>query len=230
MRARFVLLFLVLTPFAAQTQNPKALMYQCFTKFSQLYDFKSDVVIQFDVPRVNIQQTKGKLFYKKPNKFRIKLMGIAFLPKQNPFESINNLSDTNNYIAVKVGEEIIEQKKMDIINIIPTNNSDLITGKFWVNKIESIIYQYELTTRSSGTMFVQQLFSTQKKFGLPDQILFSFDVAKFKVPKGVALDINSKKKSEQDTRKTGTIKMIFTNIATNIKVKDEEFVDAPAKK
>lgn len=229
MRSIFFVLLLVIIHFSGKAQSPKAMMYQCFTKFSTLNDFKSDVVIQFDVPRVNIQQTKGKLFYKKPNKFRIKLMGIAFLPKQNPFESINNLSDTNNYIAVKVGEEMIDQKKLDIINIIPTNNSDLITGKFWVNKIESIIYQYELTTRSSGTMFVQQLFSTQKKFGLPDQIRFSFDVAKFKVPKGVALDINSKKKNEQDNRKTGTIKMVFTNIATNVKVKDEEFIETKVK-
>ncbi|MBK7958177.1 MAG: hypothetical protein IPK03_08655 [Bacteroidetes bacterium] len=209
----------------ALAQTPKQVLYNCYYKFSKLNDFKADAAIHFDVPGLNMKQANGKILYRKPNKFRIKLMGIAFLPKQNPFESINGLADTNTYVAVSIGNEKINQVSLEIINIIPLNQGDLITGKFWVNRAENLIYQYELTTRSSGTVMINQKMGEQKIHALPDEIKFTFDVSKFKIPKGIAMDINSAKKKSLDNRKTGTIIMNFAKFVLNKKIKDIEFTE-----
>lgn len=224
MKNLLLLIIITFNCYSNSAQTPKAIIYSCYQKFAKLNDFKADANIKFDVPSINIENTKGKILYKKPNKFRVRLSGIAFLPKQNPFDNFNVMADTSAYVAVSMGTETIGKQKLEVINIIPTtSNSDLISGKFWINKSQSLIHQYEITTRKSGTMMVYQTFAEHVNFALPNSIKFVFDVSKFKIPKAIAVDINADKNKKVDNRKNGTITMNLSNYIINKKIKDEEF-------
>jgi hypothetical protein len=54
----------------------------------------------------------------------------------------------------------------------------------------------------------------------------TFDVAKFKVPKAVAVDINSKAKATDTKSKgTGNVKFTFTNYVVNKNIDDKVFTE-----
>jgi hypothetical protein len=61
------------------------------------------------------------------------------------------------------------------------------------------------------------LYGKQKEFGLPDELTFSVDVKKFKIPKGVVVDINRTKTAEEPKNqgKMGTIHILFSNYSIN---------------
>jgi hypothetical protein len=61
------------------------------------------------------------------------------------------------------------------------------------------------------------LYGKQKSFGLPDELTFSVDVKKFKIPKGVVADINRNKTTEEPKNqgKLGTIYIQFSNYSIN---------------
>ena len=57
-------------------------------KFYALNDYSANIFMKFDIPGVKMNNMNGKVFFKKPNKFRIRTKGIFFLPKQNPSPSL----------------------------------------------------------------------------------------------------------------------------------------------
>jgi hypothetical protein len=61
------------------------------------------------------------------------------------------------------------------------------------------------------------LYGKQKEFGLPDELTFSVDVKKFKIPKGVVVDINRTKTADEPKKqgKMGMIHIQFSNYSIN---------------
>lgn len=223
----FTIAVLLLCIQNAQAQTPKEILHRVNARFEKVKDYSADIFMQFDIPSVKLDPIKGKVFYKAPDKFRIRTKGIVFLPKQNPYESINTLRDTNSYMAFIAGTEKIGDVNCSLINLIPNTDGDLVMGKFWVDASRSVILKSQLTTKSNGTLQIDNQYGSRIANALPDKIRFTFDVAKFKVPKAVAMEINSKseKKTNLPDRGTGTITLDFTNYLLNQKLPDSVFTD-----
>ena len=223
----FFLYFLVLFPSYIFSQNPKEIITKVNQQFAKINDYSAAISMQFDIPSVRLEKISGKVFYKKPNKFRIKTQGIIFLPKQNPYFALAALLDTNSYTAVLGEEEKINTALTTIITILPNKESDLIIGKFWIDKSKSLIIKSQLTTRSNGTLQMENFYGINNSFALPEKMTFTLDVTKFKVPKAIAVDINSKTKTKTDGSKKGigTIQFLFSNYQINKKISDTVFTD-----
>ena len=106
------------------------------------------------------------------------------------------------------------------------DTSDLILAKLWVDTDRDIILKSQITTRSSGTVTIEYSYKTQNEFGLPDSMVFIVDVKKFKIPKGVATDINRSSSVDElkKTAKTGRIFINLTNYKINKGISDDVFI------
>jgi outer membrane lipoprotein-sorting protein len=137
------------------------------------------------------------------------------------------LADTNSYTAVAQGNEMIGAVKTTIISILPlSDTSDLILGKLWIDTKQNVILKSQLTTKSSGTILTEYAYGAQIAYGLPDKMIFSVDMKKFKIPKSVSADINNTVKEEDKTKdkKKGQIFIDLTNYQVNKGIPDAVFI------
>lgn len=226
-RKPLVLILFSLVFSITHAQTPKQIIASVTKKFALVNDYSAVINMQFDIPSVNLQKIDGKVFYKKPNKFRIKTQGIVFLPKQNPYFAITALADTNSFTAILSGEERVNNSNTSIINVIPNSEGDLILGKFWIDTKRAIVLKSQWTTKSNGTIQIENFFGTNATYALPEKMLFTVDVTKFKVPKAVAVDINSKSSPKSPkasgAKGTGKITLSFSQYTVNKKLPDAVF-------
>lgn len=211
-----------------QAQTPNQIINTVNRRFSKISDYKADVLVTVDVPSIKVNPIKAKVVYKKPDKFKVKAEGILILPKQNANFLLSTLRDTTSYTAIKTGEETVNGVNTKIINIIPSaDTADLILGKFWIDDLKGLVMKSQLTTKSQGTILIENMFGSASAYGLPDKLLFIIETEKFKLPKALALDIgtNSARKNEQTGDGKGRITLTFSNYIVNKGISNEEFTE-----
>ena len=97
-------------------QDAQQLLNGVIKKINSVKDYSADVNIKADIPLIKILPVKAKIYFKKPNKFKVKSKSIAILPKQNMTELNGFLSSKKNYMVVGSGNEIISNIKCQILN------------------------------------------------------------------------------------------------------------------
>jgi len=205
--------------------SPKSLIHEVNSKFARVKDYSASLNMRFDIPSVRMEPVQGRVFYKKPDKFRIRAEGIIFLPRQNPYFTLQSIRDTNTYTAIFAGEELVSGVKTSIINVIPLDaGGELILARLWIDPARKLILKSQLTTKSNGTIGVEQVYGSSQAFALPDKMTFTIDVTRFKVPKAVAVDINSRSSGQKMPAKgTGIIELTFSAYKLNQNLSDAVF-------
>lgn len=227
---RFTLILFALSLVASISygQEAKDLITAVNKKFAQVNDYKADVLMKFALPGIKINTLKGKVYYKKPNKLRIRAKGIFFIPRNNPMKDIPKLlANTKAYTSVITGYQTIQGTKCAVVNVIPLDpNLELIIGKFWVSVKDPLIYMSEITTKENGTIRTQNFYGKFAKQALPDKILIQIEMKKFKVPKMLAMDVKKKsRKKSEPVKNTGEIYMLIDNYKVNTKLSNKVFTD-----
>ncbi len=226
---RYIILlsfFISLDSSAQKTANQ--ILYGLYQKATNTKDYTADAHIKIDLPFIRMLPVDANVFYKQPDKFRVKSKSIAILPKQGISDFSAMIKDTNSYTAVISGNEKLNQKLITLINIIPNEDtSDLILGKLWVDTDRNLVLKSQLTTRSNGTLFIEYFYASQLFYGLPDSIIFTVDVKKFKMPKGVTADINNSSTPETNDKaaKKGKIFITLRNYRVNKGIADSVFTE-----
>jgi hypothetical protein len=221
---RWLLFFFCLPGSVSFAQSPNQIINTVNSRFAKVNDYQADVTISCNIPFIIIEPITAKVFYKKPDKFKVKSTGILILPKQQANFLLKALADTNSYTAVKTGEELINKVSTSVISIIPHTDTDLVLGKFWIYAEKGLILKSQLTTKSQGTILVEESYGAQASFGLPDQMIFTVETGKFKIPKALAADLNRPSNQNTTTNNTtGTIILDFANYIVNKGVSDEIF-------
>lgn len=199
-------------------QSPNQIINGVNEKFKKVNDYTAEVKVACDIPFIRIDPINGKVYYKKPDHFKVKSTGILILPKQNINFYFAAIADTSNYTAVKSGEEVIGGKKTQVISVIPhTDTSDLVLGKFWIDETESLVMKSQLTTKSQGTIMIEEFYGDMRQYALPEKMIFTVDVRKFKVPKIIAVDINKTANADENASKDqkGKITLTFSGYVVN---------------
>jgi outer membrane lipoprotein-sorting protein len=220
-----LLVFVPVSSFAQMT--PKQLIAAAYNKFSQVSSYVANIHLQFNIPGVYLEPIQGKVYYKKPDKFRIQARGIIFLPKQHPYLVLQTVRDTHSFAAVISGEEKIGNVSIRVIHVIPNDAAgDLILAKLWIDEKSFLIHKAQLTTKQNGTISIEQFFGGASQGILPDEIKFLVDMTKFKVPKAMTFELNSKSKKTTEvvnSRGTGEIKLHFSHYKLNQVFSDTVF-------
>lgn len=210
---------------ARAEQSPQQLISAVYHSFHRVVDYSADVRMDFDIPSVRIKSLAGRVFFKQPDRFRVRTSGIVFLPKQNPYYAMNFLSDSTAYTAVATGAERIGATDCKVVTVLPLKDGDIILGKFWIDPARQRVVRTQLTTRSNGLIQMDNTYSAQA-YPVPDQILFTVDMTKFKVPKAISVDINSKAAAGDYNQKgVGHITLSFSGYKINHKLPDSVFTD-----
>lgn len=221
---RILIISILFIGYNSNAQTATEIVKKSYNQFKKLTTYTSDVKFMFDIPGVNIKNNKGKIFYKSPDKYRVKLDGIAFIPNENPMKIYSYLSDQKKYSAILNSSEIINGQDCYIINIIPNGEADFILGKLWISKTFFCPNKVELSTRK-GTVKIENHFNKMASYGLPDKVVFFLE--NFKAPKAKGL---GPKKETTKEEKTGTITMLYTNYKVNVPIADSNFIAVVKKK
>ena len=228
MKTILSLLFLIHS-FALFSQEVDAdvVIQQVVQKLNTVKDYTVDANIKTNIPLIKIMPVNASIYFKQKDKFKVVSKGIAILPKQG-FTDVNTfLMNKGSYMAVSSGIKTISEIKTNLITVIPTGETnEIILAKLWIDTKRDVIMRSQVTTRSSGTVIVDYSYGTEVQFGLPNQLTFTIDVKKFKMPKSVAADLNKtdqQKKKKADKDQKGTIVIKLTNYKVNKGISDAVF-------
>ncbi len=220
---RFLLLLFFL-PFCTLAQDASTLVAKLSAKMNMVKDYSVQVRIQSQIPLINIFPVNGTVYYKQVDKFRIIAKGIAILPKQGFTDLAQLLSKKERYSAILTKTEQVNDVQLQVVNLLPTDETgDLILVKLWIDSTKDLIIKSQTTTRSSGTITANYQYGKQQAIGLPDVLVYTLDVKKFKIPKGLATDINRTNIPTKSQPKTGKITLTFTNYQINKGIDDKIF-------
>jgi len=213
-------------PIKAQ-KTPGQQLHGVYLRLMKVKDYTVDAEIRADIPLIRILPVNATIYFKQPDKFKVESKSIAIMPRQGFSDLARIIKDTTSYTAVYTGKETIGKSQALIISLIPiVDTGDLILAKFWIDETQALVLKSQLTTRSIGTMMIEYFYTSQVAVGLPDKMIFTVDVKKFKVPKAMATEIqngdNTPKGKVKESKK-GTVAIIFKNYRINQGLKDSFF-------
>lgn len=222
----FLFLIVLSTSILQAQENANTILHKVYSKVQKAKDYSVDVNVKVDIPFIRMMPVNAKIYYKQKDKFKVESKSIAIVPRQGFDQASKLLADTNSFSTIIQGKEMIGSTQAVIINIIPlSDTSDLILGKLWIDTKQNIILKSQLTTKSNGTILTEYTYGTQLAYGLPDKMIFTVDVKKFKIPKSVAADMNNKPKEEDKSKdkKKGQIAITLSNYQINKGISDSIF-------
>ncbi len=223
----FVLL-LISCPDSAAQKTPNQLLLNVYGKMMKVKDYSVEASIRADIPLIKILPVNAVVYFKQPDKFKVDSKSIAIMPKQGFSDLSKIIRDSTTYTAFFTGKEKIGTSLTQIISLIPSvDTGDLVLAKFWIDYARNLVIRSQLTTRSSGTIQIDYFYTSQIGYGLPDRMIFTVDVKKFKVPKAIATDIQnpqSKPKANEKDSKKGVIEIDLKNYKINKGLKDAFFI------
>ena len=201
-------LFSVLTLQAQD--NTSMLLRKVYNKLQMAKDYSVVAKIRVDIPFIRLVPVDVEIYYKQPDKFKVKSKSITIVPRQGFDQASKMLADTSLFTVMYQGNERIGMTQTSIVNIIPlSDTSDLILGKLWIDPKTCIILKSQLTTKSSGTILTEYTYGKMIAYGLPDKMVFSVDIKKFRLPKEVITDMKESERKEDRLKKDDKGKIII---------------------
>lgn len=214
---------------SVSAQDATALVMKVKAKLDQVSDYEADGKMKTNVAFIKAPIGKVKIFYKKPNKFRLKKDGgISLLPKGGVSVNMNSLVTTDEFVALAAGEAVIGGVKTTVVKMLPTNeNSEVVLTTMYIDEANLLIKKAVSTTKENGTYEIEMSYGKFASFGLPDKVIFSFNTKNYKLPKGLTLEFEDNEKpltEEQKLRnKKGRVEITYTNYAINKGIADTVF-------
>jgi outer membrane lipoprotein-sorting protein len=214
---------------SVSAQDATALVMKVKAKLDQVSDYEADGKMKTNVAFIKAPIGKVKIFYKKPNKFRLKKDGgISLLPKGGVSVNMNSLVTTDEFVALAAGEAMVGGVKTTVVKMLPTNeNSEVVLTTMYIDETNLLIKKAVTTTKENGTYEIEMSYGKFASFGLPDKVIFSFNTKNYKLPKGLTLEFEDNEKpltEEQKLRnKKGRVEITYTSYAINKGVADAVF-------
>ena len=116
MKKLIIVLFFIAGGLFAQETNPQKILDKVKEKFSVVKDYQVDLKIKLDVSFLKMPESKAKVYFKQPDKFKFDSEGFAMLPKEGlNYNPAKFLSDDFTSVYVKLDE--LDGKKVHVIKI-----------------------------------------------------------------------------------------------------------------
>ena len=213
----------------ARGQDADALINQLREKLAKVQDYKAKAVLKTDVPFIRMPQSEVDVYFKRPDKFRIKKeSGILVLPKGGVSVNINSMLSANKFTAVPAGETSFGGITVKVIKLLPLDeNAETVLTTLYIDDKNLLIRKVITTTRDNGTYEIEMEYGRFANWGLPDKVIFVFNTKDYRLPKGMTLEYDSGTKppdTAQAKNQKGKIEIRYTEYDINKGVGDEVFV------
>lgn len=213
----------------ARAQDVSALVAKVKAKLDQVNDYEADGRMKTDVAFIKAPIGKVKVYFKKPNKFRLKKDGgISLLPKGGVSVNMNSLFNITDFLAIAAGEMEVGGVKTKVVKLLPNaENSDVVLTTLYIDEPNLLVKKAVTTTKENGTYDIEMSYGQFASFGLPDKVVFSFNTKDYKLPKGITLEFDDEQKEKTDAEKLknrkGRVYITYTNYQVNKGIADAMF-------
>ena len=222
-----VVLFVVFTN--VQAQDMTALVTKVKAKLDQVNDYEAEGNMKTDVSFIKAPIGKVKVYFKKPNKFRLKKEGgISLLPKGGVSVNMSTIITTSDFVALAAGEAVIDGFKTKIVKLLPTNEaSEIVITTLYIDEPNLLVRKAITTTKENGTYEMQMSYGAYANYGLPQKVVFSFNTKDYKLPKGITLEFDDNEKPLSEAQKLknkkGRVEITYANYVVNKGIADSFF-------
>ncbi len=209
-------------------QDVNVLVKQVKDKLDKVNNYVAEGRMKTDVAFIKAPAGKVKIYYKRPDKFKLKRDGgISLLPKGGVSINMNSILNNNDFLAIDAGTATLGATKVRVVKLLPTNeNSDVVLTTLYIDEPNLLIKKATSTTKENGTYEMEMNYGKFSEMGLPDKVTFAFNTKDYKLPKGVTMEFDSgEKKSDANKlkNKKGRIEITYTSYLINKGVPDAEF-------
>lgn len=212
-----------------QAQDMTGLISKVKAKLDQVNDYEADGRMKTDVAFIKAPVGKVKVYYKKPNKFRLKKDGgISLLPRGGVSVNMNSIIATADFIALAAGEASVGGTRTKVVKLLPANESnDIVLTTMYIDEANLLVRKAVTTTKENGTYEIEMSYGQFSNYGLPDKVVFSFNTKDYKLPKGITLEFDDTEKelteAEKIRNKKGRVEISYSNYVVNKGVPDSVF-------
>jgi outer membrane lipoprotein-sorting protein len=226
-RLSLVLLTACSLQLKAAAQDMMPLVKKVKEKLDKVNDYTATGIMKTDVAFIKAPIGKVTVWYKKPNKFKVKKDGgISVLPKGGISVTMNNLLSEQDLVAINAGKQMIGSFMTTVVKLIPTSDkSDIVLSTLYIDETDLVIRKAVTTTKENGTYEVEMSYGKHLAYALPDKMTFSFNTKDYKMPKGVTLEFGDDDKAKKDAAKVkkGKVEITYTSFIINKGVDDSVF-------
>ena len=126
---KILFLFLLANSNALSNNNPEYIIKKTDDQFREINNYQVDMVISIAIPAFRMPKKKYKVYFKQPDKIKVKSRGFGLLPKTgmftSPLENFSNLSNirfskdlsrTNPNEIMLVGDLVLDSLALDVPN------------------------------------------------------------------------------------------------------------------
>lgn len=209
-------------------QDMTALVNKVKAKIETVNDYTATGVLKTDIVFIKAPVSNIKVYYKKPNKFKLKKDGgISILPKGGISINLNNVVTIKNFVALASGDAVIDGFDVKVVKLLPSDeNSEIILSTLYIDEKNLLVRKAVTTTRENGTYEINMSYGKYSQYGLPDKIVFSFNTKDYKLPKGVTLEFDEGNKptdADKLKSKKGRVEITYSSYIINKGVDDSIF-------
>lgn len=218
----------IICTLAVAAQDMTALINKVKAKLDQVNNYTAEGVLKTDVTFIKAPAGKVKVYFKKPDKFKLKKDGgISILPKGGVSVNTGSMIATNNFVALAAGESVVDGVKTKVVKLLPTDeSSDIVLSTLYIDEANLLVRKAVTTTKDNGTYEITLIYGKYSNFGLPDKVVFSFNTKDYKLPKGVTLEFDEGEKSNTPDKlknKKGKVEITYSSYTINKGVDDSVF-------
>lgn len=212
----------------ASSQDISTLLQKVKIKYEIVNDYEASGTMKTNVIFIKAPVAKVKIYYKKPNKLRVKNeSGISFIPKGSVNINMNNILDIRDYEAVDGGVEKVNGTDCRVVRIFPNDdNADITRSTLYIDEQKSLVLKSVVSTKENGTYELLMSYGKYADYGLPDKVKFSFNIRDYKLPKGITIDYDNgteKEKNSSVKDKKGEVEITYSSYTINKGVPDSVF-------
>lgn len=222
----FLMLFACLLP--GHAQDVKTLLNKVRARIDRVNDYVAEGQMKTDVVFIKAPLGKVKVYFKKPNRFKLKKDGgISVLPKGGVSVNMSTIVNATDVTAISAGETTISGSKLKVIKLLPLiDDSDIVLSTLYIDADKHLVRKAVTTTKENGTYEVELTYGQYAEYGLPDKVVFSFNTKEYKIPKGITLEFedgDNPTDREKLKNKKGRVELTYSRYSINQGLSDTFF-------
>lgn len=213
----------------SSAQDASALVKKLRDKFMKVNDYTAAATLKTDVAFLKIPETPVTVYYKKPDKFRIKRSnGISVLPKGGISVNLNSLLTRDDLLSFFIGETSYNNKQLKIVRMMSSKEeSNLSSATLYVDEKTALVYKASISTKDNGTYEMDLSYGKYADWSLPDKVIFVFNTKEYKMPKGITVDFGDDKKNagKPAADSKGKVEITYSSYTINKGIDDSVFAE-----
>ncbi|MDP4148409.1 MAG: hypothetical protein Q8927_20720 [Bacteroidota bacterium] len=210
----------------AQDAAAADLLQKARARLELVNDYRASGRMKTDVSFLKVPDANVVVWFKRPDKLKIRNeKGISLVPKGAVTISLNNLLK-GEYLVLDAGKVRLDGHNVRVIKLLPKDeNADLVLTTLYIDESRLLILKARTTTRENGSYEVAMTYGKYSAFALPDNVIFTFNIKDYKLPKGVTFDYDdgTSGKAETATKTQGRVEISYSSYVINRGVPDSVF-------